>query len=806
MTVKELLQRGVVRMDGGMGTLLQSRGLLPGERPENWNLSHPDIIRGIHAAYLEAGSQIITANTFGANGLRFDPEALPRVIEAGIRLAREAIAQAGGQAPRFVALDVGPSGRLLKPYGDLAFEDAVRLFSEVVRIGAAAGADLVFIETMNDSYETRAALLAAKESCGLPVWVSNAYGEDGKLMTGATPEAMAAMLEALGADAIGMNCSCGPEALVPVARRYLRAASVPVLLKPNAGMPRVEDGKTVYDVGPDDFARQVRDLVQEGIRIVGGCCGTTPEYIAALTEAVGPLSPRPLPAPDRTAVSSGTHAVILGDRPVLIGERLNPTGKKVFRQALLDQDMGYILNEALRQQEAGADLLDVNVGIPEADEPALLRRVVEELQAVVDLPLCIDSANPQALEAALRIVNGKPLVNSVNGSEKSLSTVLPLVRHYGAAVIALTLDEQGIPPTADGRFRIAERILAAAKAQGIDRRHIVFDALTMTVSASDDAARVTLDTLRMIHDRLGCATVLGVSNVSFGLPRRPALNAAFLTAAMANGLSAAIMNPLSDEMMSAYYAYVALTGADPRCAAYIRYASGHPGAAPAPAAAAPVRPAGTDSSTTPLRDAVRKGLREEAARLTRERISGGADPLNLIQDHLMPALDQAGQAFEAKTLYLPQLMMAAEAAEAAFREIKAAMKARAEAAPQRCPVVIATVQGDVHDIGKNIVRLLLENYGFQVTDLGKDVAPRTVLEAVQRLQAPCCGLSALMTTTVPAMAETIRLIHQEAPFCRVIVGGAVLTPEYAQRIEADYYAANAMETVRICQNLTESAG
>ena len=786
-TVRELLRSDLVYLDGGMGTLLQAAGLQPGERPETWNLSHPDAVRSAHRAYFDAGSHIVSANTFGANGLHYQPEALREIIFSGVRLVREAAEASTGPQPKFVALDIGPSGRMLKPYGDLGFEDAVRLFAEAARLGAEAGADLIFIETMNDSYETKAALLGVKEATDLPVLVSNAYGSDGKLMTGASPEAMVAMLEGLGADAIGLNCSLGPEALAPVAKRYVAAASVPVLFKPNAGLPRMEDGKTVYDVPAGVFAAEAAEAVRAGVRLVGGCCGTTPAYIEALVRGTAGIAPLPVTEKHRTVVSSFTHAVDLGERPALIGERLNPTGKKAFRQALLDRDMGYILREALRQQEAGSDLLDVNVGIPEADEPALLPRAVEEVQTVTDLPLSIDTSDPAAMEAALRVVNGKPLV-----------------KKYGAAVIALTLDEQGIPPTAEGRLAIAERILREAARHGIGKKDLVFDALTMTVSAADDAAAVTLETVRLIRERLGCRTVLGVSNVSFGLPRRAAMNAAFLTLAIGQGLDAAIMNPLSDEMMTAFHACLALRGQDAHCARYLGYVQAHPEAVQT---AQPVQAAGADApvSVAPLQDAVRRGLREEAARRARSAVQGGTAPLAVIGDELIPALDAVGAAYEAGKLYLPQLMMAAEAAEAAFSELKPALTAGTAEVSARCPVVLATVRGDVHDIGKNIVRLLLESYGFRVSDLGKDVPPAQVLAEVRRLQAPCCGLSALMTTTVPAMAETIALLHREAPFCRVIVGGAVLTEAYAREIGADAYAADAMETVRLCERFSSAS-
>ena len=801
MSLTDLLRTGPFLLDGGMGTLLQAKGLRPGEAPETWNLTHPEVIRGIHRDYYDAGSNMVCANTFGVHPLRYALSECEEMIRAALRCAEEAKRESAAPGDKYVALDLGPGGKLLKPLGPLPFEEAVRGFSQIVEIGARCGADCVFIETMNDSYETKAALLAAKESCSLPVLVSNAYGTDGKLMTGGTPESMTAMLEGLGADAVGVNCSLGPEALRPIVERYLKAASVPVLMKPNAGLPQSVDGRTVYNVGPEEFAAVLKDLVPKGLRIMGGCCGTTPDYIRALRDAVGTLMPPPLSEKQETVVSSRSRTVTLGVTPAMIGERINPTGKKRLRQALADGDMAYVLNEAISQEDHGADILDVNVGAPGIDEAAVLSAAVEELQAVTDLPLQVDTADPAAMERALRLYNGKAMINSVNGSRETMDAVFPLARKYGGVLVALTLDEQGIPPTPEGRLEIAERILAEAEKHGIARKNIVFDPLTMTVSADPQAARIKLDALRLIREKTGCGTVLGVSNVSFGLPGRELIGSAFLSLALETGLSAAIMNPCSAQMRSAFVSYLALTGKDPDFSGYITFASS---ALPVQGVSgADVQAALAPDKAEPrsLRHAVLKGLRQDAARLAGEALAAGQDGLSLVQNEIIPALDEVGRGFEAKTLYLPQLMMSAEAADAAFRCLKEHMTAQASQ-ENRCRIVLATVRGDVHDIGKNIVRLILENYGYQVTDLGRDVSPEAVLDAVLELQAPLCGLSALMTTTVPAMAETIDLIHRKAPFCKVMVGGAVLTEAYAGEIHADGYARDAMAAVRVAERLT----
>ena len=804
MGILELLKQGTVYLDGGMGTLLQARGLKPGENPEAWNLTHPEEITAIHRAYFEAGSNLVCANTFGANPLRFEREQLERIVAAALDNARSARDSSAGDWEKYVVLDIGPSGRLLKPYGDLDFEDAVAAFAETVRLGVRYGADAILIETMNDSYETKAALLAAKENSSLPVFVSNAYGEDGKLMTGASPAAMVALLEGMGADAIGVNCSLGPKALAPVVEEYLRRASVPVLLKPNAGLPREENGRAVYDVPPEEFAEDTAALMERGVRLAGGCCGTTPAYIAALVERTRDLTPKPVKKKHFTCVSSYTHAVDFGADPILIGERINPTGKKRFKEALRTGDMDYILTEGIRQQEAGVQVLDVNVGLPEIDEPAVLEETVCRLQAVADLPLQIDTSDPVAMERALRRYNGKAMLNSVNGKEESMAAVFPLAKKYGGVVVALTLDESGIPETAEGRLAIAERILTRAAEYGLRREDIIFDPLAMAVSAAPEAPRVTLDALALIRDRLGCRTSLGVSNVSFGLPGREGVNAAFFALALDRGLSAAIMNPFSAGMMRTYHAYRALLGLDENCAGYIDFAAHDVPAAPAAApAASPAAPGQTEEFRSALQRAVVKGLKDQAAAATRSLLET-VEPLEIVRQEIIPALDIVGKGFEDKTIYLPQLLMSAEAAKGAFEEIKAVMSARKGETAAKCPFVIATVQGDIHDIGKNIVKLLLENYGFAVADLGRDVAPEAVVEAVQRLHAPLVGLSALMTTTVPAMEETIRQLRLGAPWCKVVVGGAVLTQEYADRIGADKYAKDAMETVRYAEEIAAS--
>lgn len=799
MKFSEFLKEKLVFLDGGMGTLLQEQGLTPGEYPERWNLTHPEAVTAIHRDYFDAGSNVVCTNTFGANTLKFSAEELEQIVRAAVNNARAAREQSRSPKEKFIALDIGPSGKLLKPLGDFDFEDAVRMFSETVRLGVKFGVDLILIETMNDSYETKAAVLAAKENAALPVLVSNAYGEDGKLMTGATPAAMTAMLEGLGADAIGANCSLGPKQLRGVVRELLRNASVPVLLKPNAGLPRAVDGRAVFDVSAEEFSKEIAALVGEGVRVIGGCCGTTPAYIRALRERVGGVFPVPVEPKNLTVVSSYTHAVTFGGAPVLIGERINPTGKKRFKQALVEKDMDYILSEGVSQQEKGVHILDVNVGLPDIDETAMLTDTVCELQAILDLPLQIDTSDGLAMESALRRYNGKAMINSVNGKKESMEAIFPLVKKYGGLVVALTLDENGIPETAEGRFQIARKILDTAARYGVDRKDIVFDTLAMTISADNTAALATLSALRRIRTELGCHTSLGVSNVSFGLPNRDAVNSTFFAMALENGLSAAIMNPYSADIMKTYYTYKALKGLDANCAEYIGAADSF--AVSLPAASAPAEKA-AEPSGSELQRAVAKGLKDKAAELTGALLHS-IPPLDIVNNEIIPALNEVGVGFENKTVYLPQLLMSAEAAKSAFEVIKAAM-AGGEKTAGKGVFVIATVRGDIHDIGKNIVKLLLENYGFDVVDLGKDVPPETVVQAVVERHAPLAGLSALMTTTVSAMEETVRLLKEKAPWCKTVVGGAVLTKEYAEKIGADQYARDAMETVRYAEAVIRS--
>lgn len=794
MNILDYLKEHIVYLDGGMGTLLQAEGLQPGEEPERWNLTHPEVIIRLQKAYFDAGTNIINTNTFGANLLHFSEEELEEIIQAAIANARAAAAASSGKQEKFVALDIGPSGKLLKPYGDFDFEEAVAVFAATVRLGVKYGADLIFIETMNDSYETKAALLAAKENADLPVFVSNAYGEDGKLMTGASPAAMVALLEGMGADAIGVNCSLGPKALSPIVAEYLEKASVPVLLKPNAGLPREVAGKTVFDVLPEEFSEDVAALVQQGVRIVGGCCGTTPAYLSAVVEKTADATPLPLVEKNITCVSSYTHAVEFGASPILIGERINPTGKKRLKQALLENDVDYILQEGLSQQEKGVQILDVNVGLPEVEEAALLQKLCFELQAIIDLPLQIDTSDPVAMEQALRRYNGKAMINSVNGKEESMRAIFPLVKKYGGLVVALTLDEEGIPATAAGRVAIAEKILHTAEEYGISKKDIIFDTLAMAISADPRAAKATVDALDEIRHRLGCHTSLGVSNVSFGLPQRDVINSTFFTIALEHGLSAAILNPFSVDMMKAYHGYRALHGLDTNCAEYIDFASQQLPVAAQTVAQPSVKQEG-EAFASQLQKAVVKGLKEQAGELTAQLLME-REPLAIVQEEIIPALDIVGKGYEEKTVYLPQLLMAAEAAKSAFEKIKGAVVSQNGGSTAKCGFVLATVRGDIHDIGKNIVKLLLENYGFAVADLGRDVPPEEIVAEVKRQHAPLCGLSALMTTTVPAMEETIRLLREEAPWCKVVVGGAVLNQEYADRIGADKYAKDAMESVR----------
>ena len=788
MNIRDFIKNNIVYLDGGMGTLLQKSGLQPGELPERWNISHPEVIKEIHKSYYDSGSNIVNTNTFGANSLKFGTDELSEIIYHAVKNANEARKASSGNQEKFIALDVGPTGKLLKPLGDLDFEDAVKAFAEVISLGVKYGVDLITIETMNDNYETKAAVLAAKENSDLPIIVTNAYGENGRLMTGADPAVMAAMLEGMGVDAIGANCSLGPKQLMGVMDELLKYCSVPVAFKPNAGLPKSDGKVTYYDVDAEEFAQDIKLAVANGVRIVGGCCGTTPEYIKKVCELTRDMRPKEIEKKTYSVCTSYNKAVFFGEKPILIGERINPTGKKRFKQALLENDIGYILQEAVNQQTKGVHVLDVNVGLPGIDEAQMLTNSVCELQCVTDLPLQIDSSDPVAMESALRRYNGKAMINSVNGKEENLNAIFPLVKKYGGFVVALTLDEKGIPSTVDGRMKIARKILLTAALYGINKKDIIFDPLAMTVSADKMSAVTTLETVKKITEQLGCNTSLGVSNVSFGLPSRDLVNAAFFTTAMENGLSAAIMNPYSERMMEAYYSFNVVKGLDENCMDFINFASRQE-----------VQPTAKQESSLTLKEAIEKGLKEKASEITTAML-GNSAPLDIVNAHVIPALDNVGKRFEEKKLFLPQLLMSAEAAKASFEVIKATMSADGSSV-KKGSIVIATVHGDIHDIGKNIVKLLLENYGYNVIDLGKNVPPETVLRAVTDNHAPLVGLSALMTTTVPAMEETVKLIKENAPWCKTVVGGAVLTQDYADKIGADKYAADAMETVRYAESV-----
>ena len=796
MNFKEFLMENIVYLDGGMGTLLQENGLKPGEYPERWNITRPEVIIGIHKDYFDAGSNVVCTNTFGANSLKFESNELENIIMSAVFNAKTARDLSKNKAEKFVALDIGPLGKLLKPLGDLDFEDAVSVFAKTVKLGVKYGVDLVLIETMNDSYETKAALLAVKENCDLPVIVSNAYSEDGKLMTGASPAAMTALIEGMGADALGANCSLGPKQLKGVMDELLRNSSIPVIMKPNAGLPKAVDGKTVFDITADEFASEVAELVKKGVRVIGGCCGTTPEYISKLFGKTKDLTPLPLYDKNITAVSSYTNAVKFGDAPILIGERINPTGKKRFKQALMENDIDYILAEGVKQQEKGVHILDVNVGLPDIDEEKMLKTAVCELQAVIDLPLQIDTSDIKAMETALRYYNGKAMINSVNGKLESMKAVFPLVKKYGGLVVALTLDENGIPETAEGRFQIAQKILNTAREYGIEKKDLIFDTLAMTISADNNAAVATLNSLSRIKNELGCNTSLGVSNVSFGLPNRDAVNGTFFALSLQSGLSAAIMNPFSNDMMKTYYSYKALAGLDRNCTEYIENADKF--TVTASVSEKVISETGVNYSSE-LQYAVIKGLKDKAAELTKTMLKN-VPALQIVNNEIIPALNTVGEGFEKKTVYLPSLLMSAEAAKSAFEGIKTSL-AENKSQTKKGTFVIATVYGDIHDIGKNIVKLLLENYGFNVIDLGKDVPIETVVKTVVETHAPLVGLSALMTTTVPAMEETVKQLKNKAPWCKTVVGGAVLTEEYAQKIGADKYAKDAMETVRYAESV-----
>lgn len=766
--------------DGGTGSVLQSMGLKPGEAPELWNIQAPDKITSLHKQYIDAGCDIIKTNTFGINCKKYDD--FDHMICRAVNCAKQAV---GESNDKYIAFDMGPTGKLLKPMGDLDFEDAVAIFAENAKSAEKYGCDLILIETMNDCYETKAAVLAAKENSSLPVFVTNAYGEDDKLMTGATPQAMVAMLEGMGVDALGLNCSFGPDKMLGVVETLNKTASIPVIVNPNAGLPMIVNGKTVYNIDPESFADYMVQIALAGGCILGGCCGTTPAHMKKMIEKTKDIPYVVSEYKNTTLISSYTHAVEIGVSPILIGERINPTGKPKLKEALRNGDMNYVLSEGIKQADAGVHVLDVNVGLPDIDEIATIKQAVASVQAVIALPLQIDSSNTQAIEQAARIYNGKPLINSVNGKKENMEAVFPIAKKYSGAIIALTLDENGIPETAEERLAIAENIIKVANEYGIDKKDIIVDPLAMTISSDTRNAIVTLKTIQLLHER-GIKTSLGVSNISFGLPERDKINSTFFANALQCGLNCAIMNPFSKSMVDVYFAYKALYDMDKSCSEYITYAT---------AEQSQTKDIKQDVVPT-LKYCIIKGLTDEAIKQAGMLCKETA-PLEIINTQVIPALNEVGSAFEQKKIFLPQLLTSAECACAVFDEVKKYMPVSNKQNNKK--VILATVKGDIHDIGKNIVKVMLESYGFNVIDLGKDVSPETVCQCAVENNCKLVGLSALMTTTVPSMEETVKMLRELNLDIKTVVGGAVLTQDYADKMHADFYAADAMDTVRFAE-------
>ena len=781
----DFLKNDILILDGAMGTVLQQRGLPPGGQPELLNLTEPELLDSVYQEYADAGSQVVYANTFGANGLKLQRtgHSVDEIVTAAVTIAKQAVAGLGVR----VALDMGPLGELLEPMGSLPFERAYELFREMAVAGEKAGADLVAIETMTDLYEAKAALLAVKENTDLPVLVTMSFDETGRTFTGCTVASMARTLEGLGADAVGLNCSLGPDKLAPLLAELCRNTRLPVVAKPNAGLPDPVDGH--YDMGPEAFVEALLPCLDAGVTIFGGCCGTSPEYIRRLAQALNGKKPVPRTYDAVSFVCSPvTPCRVDGVR--VIGERINPTGKKRFQQALLENDLDYILDVGVQQEDAGADILDVNVGFPGVNEVEMLPRVVKKLQSTISLPLQLDSSNPDALEAGLRVYNGKAAVNSVNGEPEVLDRILPIIKKYGASVVGLTLDKNGIPQTAEGRVAIARRILDAALSYGIPREDLWIDCLTLTVSAQQDQAVETLKAVETVHRELGLQTVLGVSNISFGLPNRPLITQNFLIQAMHAGLTLPIINPNQKEMLDAVAAFRVLSGEDRECRTYVARFTGEPALVQAAPAA----------GNLTLDDAIIRGLKAEAGKLAKAALET-EDELSLVEGHLILALDRVGEGYEQGKVFLPQLLSAAQAAQSVFEVIRVSIAQKGGAPVKKGRLVIATVKGDIHDIGKNIVKTVLENYGYEVLDLGRDVPPETVLNTVRDQDVKLVGLSALMTTTLPAMEQTIRVLHTLPEPPVIFVGGAVVTPEYASQMGADYYAKDARQSVEIARKV-----
>lgn len=770
--------------DGGLGSLFQSRGLLhTGGLPELLCITVPEKITEIHADYIKAGANFITANTFGAN--RFKLASCGYTVEEVIKSAVSCVKKAIDKSKRenvFVALDIGPTGKLLKPAGETDFEEAYEAFRQAAVYGEKSGADIAVIETFTDTLELKAAVLAVKENTSLPIFATCSFDESGKLLTGGDPESVVALLEGLEVDALGINCSLGPDSLKPIFDRMVSVSSTPVMISPNAGMPSIIDGKTVYSVDPEEFSDSMVYFAENGAQIIGGCCGTTPEHIAKTCEKCRNIKPLPVTDKGLCVVSSYSRSQLIGGVPVIIGERINPTGKKAFKQAIKDNNIEYIISQGIEQQKSGAHILDVNVGLPEIDEKAVMLKAIESIQAVIDLPLQIDSSSGDVIQAALRRYNGKAMINSVNGKKEEMERIFPLVKKYGGVVVALTIDEGGIPESAEGRVKIAEKIINTAEKYGIAKKNIVVDALTMTVSSSPEAARVTLDALSLIKQKLGVNTVLGVSNVSFGLPEREVINSTFFALALQAGLDAGIINPNSDAMMNAYISYLTLKGLDENCSGYVgRFTEKEKDGE---------KPSGGES----LYDAIISGMSEKAYELATKELES-TPPGEIIDNRIVAALNKIGEDFESKKIFLPQLMTSAKAASAAFEAVREKLSGGGSKQEIRGRIAIATVKGDIHDIGKNIVKVMLQNYGFEVDDLGKDVDCRLIADYVRENKIKLLGLSALMTTTAPYMEETVKIIRDMKLECKIMVGGAVITQEYADMINADFYAKDAMASV-----------